>query len=63
MGYDEYAGILSVTSELSEGLDVNLYSDRINKPERMEVLRCKPDPNVTPSVTVALAGDVKSGII
>jgi len=50
VGYDEYVGILSVTSELSQGLDARLYPDLVNKPERMEALRKLSEPDVTGGV-------------
>src|SRR5260370_782673 len=50
VGYDEYVGILSVTSELAQGLDARLYPDLVNKPERMEALRKLSEPDVTGGV-------------
>jgi arylsulfatase len=50
VGYDEYVGILSVTSEISQGLDARLYPDLVNKPERMSLLRKLSEPDVTGGV-------------
>jgi arylsulfatase len=47
VGYDEYLGILSVASEMSQAIDRNLYPDLVNKPERMAALRKMVLPEVT----------------
>ena len=50
VGYDEYLGILSVTSELSQGVDSRLYPDLVNKPERLAALHKISDPDVVAGV-------------
>ncbi len=47
VGYDEYLGILSVASEMTQAVDVRLYPDLLNKPERVEALRKLVLPEVT----------------
>lgn len=47
VGYDEYLGILSVASEISQGIDRNIYPDLVNKPERMAALRKLVLPEIT----------------
>lgn len=47
VGYDEYFGILSVASDFSQMLDVSLYPDLLNKPERIAALRSMVLPEVT----------------
>lgn len=39
VGYDEYLGILSVSSEFSQGLDARLVPNLVLKPERMAALK------------------------
>ena len=47
VGYDEYLGILSVASEMTQAVDVRLYPDLLNKPERVEALRKLVLPEIT----------------
>jgi len=47
VGYDEYLGILSVASEMTQAVDVRLYPDLLNKPERVKALRKLVLPQVT----------------
>ena len=47
VGYDEYLGILSVASEMSQAVDVRLYPDLLNKPERVKALRQLVLPQIT----------------
>jgi arylsulfatase A-like enzyme len=47
VGYDEYLGILSVASEMTQALDVRLYPDLLNKPERVKALRKLVLPQMT----------------
>lgn len=47
VGYDEYLGILSVASEMSQAVDVRLYPDLLNKPERVKALRELVIPQIT----------------
>ena len=47
VGYDEYLGILSVASEMSQAVDRRLYPDLLNKPERIKALRKLVLPEIT----------------
>jgi len=47
VGYDEYLGILSVASEMTQAVDTRLYPDLLNKPERVEALRKLVLPEIT----------------
>jgi arylsulfatase A-like enzyme len=47
VGYDEYLGILSVSSEMSQAIDRNIYPDLVNKPERLAALRKLVLPEIT----------------
>jgi len=47
VGYDEYLGFLSVASEMSQAVDVRLYPDLLNKPERVKALRELVLPQIT----------------
>jgi arylsulfatase A-like enzyme len=47
VGYDEYLGILSVVSEMSQVIDANIYPDLVNKPERMAAVRKLVLPEIT----------------
>lgn len=47
VGYDEYIGILTVASDLSQTVDRNLYPDLLNKPERVAALRKITLPEIT----------------
>ncbi|MFM7931564.1 MAG: sulfatase-like hydrolase/transferase, partial [Pirellula sp.] len=47
VGYDEYMGILSVASDMSQAVDRNLYPDLLNKPERVAALRKITLPEIT----------------
>ncbi|NOS74838.1 MAG: arylsulfatase [Methyloglobulus sp.] len=47
VGYDEYFGILSVVSEMSQVIDGNLYPDLVNKPARMAAVSKLVLPEIT----------------
>ena len=50
VGYDEYLGIMSVISELSQQVDVRLYPDLLLRPERRDALRAEAPPRITRGV-------------
>lgn len=47
VGYDEYYGILTVTSELSQQVDPRLYPDLHLRPERLAALRAEAPAQIT----------------
>lgn len=49
-GYDEYYGILSVISDLSQQFDKRLYPDLVLRPERLAALQELSEPAITKGV-------------
>lgn len=47
VGYDEYYGILTVTSELSQQLRPDLYPDLLTRPDRIAALRALAPAEIT----------------
>jgi arylsulfatase A-like enzyme len=47
VGYDEYYGILSVISDISQQVDKRLYPDLVHKPERLAALQKLSEPAIT----------------
>jgi len=47
VGYDEYYGILSVISDLSQHVDKRLYPDLVHKPERLAASQKRSEPAIT----------------
>jgi arylsulfatase A-like enzyme len=47
VGFDEYYGILSVVSEMSQVIDANIYPDLVNKPERRAAVSKLVLPEIT----------------
>ncbi|MBW6401745.1 arylsulfatase [Roseomonas sp. HJA6] len=47
VGYDEYYGILTVTSEMSQQLDQRLYPDLVLRPDRLAAVRAAAPPEIT----------------
>lgn len=49
-GFDEYYGILSVISDMSQQLDVRLYPDLVLRPERLAALQALSETAITHGV-------------
>lgn len=47
VGFDEYFGILTVASEMSQVIDGRLYPDIVNKPERLAAVKAIASTQVT----------------
>ncbi len=46
VGYDEYYGILSVASDLSQVTDPSIYPDLMNNPERLAIVKKMVEPAI-----------------